>query len=174
MATVSGGTPTTTNGFCSPAFDRKGVEQRVAIAPTATRLRMIGGIDIILLSRESGQLSAYGLLQWRVWEGEVRYCYATLPLFVPLFRRKPSGDKMVGRGSRIARDSSRRGALYLRCREARPIRVPSRGYDARTTARRAYRSSGSGRPESLAALVTSRIVQEPRPTSDYFRATLTK
>ena len=54
MATVSGGTPTATNGFCSPAFDRKGVEQRVAITPTATRLRKTGGIDIILQSRESG------------------------------------------------------------------------------------------------------------------------
>ena len=54
MATVSGGTPTTTNGFCSPAFDRTGVEQRVAIAPTATRLRMIGGVDITLSPRESG------------------------------------------------------------------------------------------------------------------------
>ena len=54
MATVSGGTPTTTNGFCSPAFDLTGVEQRVAIALTATRLRMIGGIDITLSPRESG------------------------------------------------------------------------------------------------------------------------
>jgi hypothetical protein len=54
MATVSGGTPMTTNGFCSPAFDMKGVEQRVAIEPTATRLRMIGGVDIILLPREGG------------------------------------------------------------------------------------------------------------------------
>jgi len=54
MATVSGGRPTTTNGFCSPAFDMTGVEQSVAIALTATRLCMIGGIDIILLARESG------------------------------------------------------------------------------------------------------------------------
>ena len=54
MATVSGGTPTTTNGFCSPAFDLKGAEHRVAIAPTATRLRMNGGIDIVLLAHKSG------------------------------------------------------------------------------------------------------------------------
>ena len=54
MATVSGERPTTTNAFCSPAFDLKGVEQKVAIAPTARRLRMIGGIDIVLLLRESG------------------------------------------------------------------------------------------------------------------------
>ena len=54
MATALGERPTTTNGFCSPAFDLNGVEQRVAIAPPAMMLRMIGGIDIILLPRESG------------------------------------------------------------------------------------------------------------------------
>jgi hypothetical protein len=54
MATAAGESPTTTNGFCSPAFDVTGIEQRVAIELTATRLRMTGGIDITFLPREGG------------------------------------------------------------------------------------------------------------------------
>jgi hypothetical protein len=70
MATAAGESPTTTNGFCSPAFDRAGIEQHVAIALTATRLRMTGGIDIMLPHRKSGQsFPTYGYLIWRVLEG---------------------------------------------------------------------------------------------------------
>jgi hypothetical protein len=54
MATAAGESPTATNRFCSPAFDMTGIEQRVAIALTATRLRMTGGIDIMLPHRKSG------------------------------------------------------------------------------------------------------------------------
>lgn len=143
-----------------------GVEQTVANALIATRLRMTGGIDIITLPRESGTAVRQRVFAMEGLEGGGSLLLGNITSTCSTFQAKTSGDKMVGRGSRIARDSSRRGALYLRCREARLIRVPSRGYDARTTARRAYRSSGSGRPESLAALVTSQVVREPRPTSD--------
>ena len=54
MATAAGESPTATNRFCSPAFDMTGIEQRVAIALTATRLRMTGGIDIMLPHSKSG------------------------------------------------------------------------------------------------------------------------
>ena len=84
----------TTNGLCSPAFDRKGVEQRVAIAPIATRLRVIGGIDIILRPRESGTAVRLRVIAMEGWEGEVRYYYSTLPLLVSLFRQKASAASM--------------------------------------------------------------------------------
>jgi hypothetical protein len=167
MATAAGESPTTTNGFCSPAFDTTGIEQKVAIALTATRLRMTGGIDIMLPHRNSGQsFPAYGYLNWRVLEGGSSLLLRNTTSTCSGFHLKNVRDKMVGRGSRIAPDSSRRGASYLRHREASSICVPSRGYDARTTARRAYRPSGSARPASIAALVTSQVVREPRPTSD--------
>ena len=57
MATAAGESPTTTNGFCSPAFDTTGTEQKVAIALTATRLRMTGGIDIVLPHRKRAQFA---------------------------------------------------------------------------------------------------------------------
>ena len=94
MATASGERPTTTNAFCSPAFDLKGVEQRVAIAPIATRLRVIGGIDIILRPRESGTAVRLRVIAMEGWEGEVRYYYSTLPLLVSLFRQKASAASM--------------------------------------------------------------------------------
>ena len=56
MATAAGESPTTTNGFCSPAFDMTGIEQRVAIALTATRLRITGGIDIMLPHRKADRV----------------------------------------------------------------------------------------------------------------------
>jgi hypothetical protein len=40
----------------------------------------------MLLRRKSGQsFPAYGYLNWRVLEGEVRYYYGTLPPLVPVF-----------------------------------------------------------------------------------------
>src|ERR1700740_24230 len=70
MATAAGESSPTTNGLCSPAFDTTGIEQKVAIALTAARLRMTGGIDIMLPHRKSGQsFPTYGHLNWRVFGG---------------------------------------------------------------------------------------------------------
>jgi len=92
MATVSGGTPTTTNGFCSPAFDLKGVEQRVAIAPIATRLRMNGGIDIILRSRDSGKAVRLRVIAMEVWEGGGSLLLANTTPSCPAFQEKSAGS----------------------------------------------------------------------------------
>jgi hypothetical protein len=92
MATAAGESPTTTNGFCSPAFDITGIEQRVAIALTATRLRRTGGIDITLSPREDGRVVRLRVIAMEGFgRGEVRYNWFTLRPVFPFFMSKTSG-----------------------------------------------------------------------------------
>jgi hypothetical protein len=83
-ATVSGGTPTTTNEFCSPAKEFTGVKLKAAIAPTAARLLRTGGIDIIILPWQGGR--EFVRLQAIAMEG-LDYA-AILRLLFPLFMLK--------------------------------------------------------------------------------------
>ena len=84
MATVSGETPTTTSGVCSPAGHFPGAKQKAAIVPIAARLLRTGGIDIIILACEDGR--GFVRLQAIAMEGLEGGFVTTLRHYASFFR----------------------------------------------------------------------------------------